>query len=57
MIIAVIKDFNKNMEEIMALNIYTLLWYYNYSLRLNNYRIETIAYGNGLIKKHRYFTE
>jgi hypothetical protein len=56
-VIAVIKEFNQSMEQVMNMNIYTILWYYNYALRFNNYRIETIAYGNGLIKKHRYFIE
>lgn len=56
-IVAVITEFNKSMEDVMNLSIYTLLWYYNYALRLNAYRVETIAYGNGLIKKHRYFAE
>ena len=54
---AVIKEFHFKMDEVLAMNMYTVFWYYNMALRYNNYRIETIAYGNGLIKKHKYFIE
>lgn len=57
LIIAIIKEFNLSMKEVWDSNLFTIMWYYEYALRLNNYRINTIAFGNGLIKKHKYFIE
>lgn len=56
-IVTVIKEFHFSMDDVMQMNVFTLLWYYTYALRYNNYRVETIAFGNGLIKKHKYFSE
>jgi hypothetical protein len=56
-VITIIKEFRMNMEQVMQMNIFTILWYYSYALRYNAYRVETIAYGNGLIKKHHYFID
>lgn len=56
-IAAVMKEFHFKFDEVLAMNMYTIFWYYNMALRYNNYRVETIAYGNGLIKKHKYFIE
>jgi hypothetical protein len=56
-VITIIKEFRMNMEQVMQMNIFTVLWYYGYALRYNAYRVETIAYGNGLIKKHHYFID
>ena len=54
---AVMKEFRLKMSELLEMNLFSIFWYYNMSLRYNNYRVETIAYGNGLIKKHKYFIE
>jgi hypothetical protein len=56
-VITVIKEYHFTMENVMQMNIFTLLWYYMYALKYNNYRIETLAYAGGLIKKHHYFSE
>lgn len=55
--IAVMKEFNLTIEEVLSLNLFTVFWYYVHALKINNYRVETIAFGNGLIKKHKYFIE
>lgn len=57
LMIAVIKEFGLSMKEIWDSNLYTLMWYYEYALRFGNYRVNTIAFGNGLIKQHKYFIE
>jgi RNA-binding protein YlmH len=54
---AVMKEFRLKMDDLLEMNLFSIFWYYNMSLRYNNYRVETIAYGNGLIKKHKYFIE
>lgn len=56
-VIAVMKEFNLKIEEVLSLNLFTVFWYYVHALKINNYRVETIAFGNGLIKKHKYFIE
>lgn len=57
LMIAIIKEFGLSMKEIWDSNLYTLMWYYEYALRYGNYRVNAIAFGNGLIKKHKYFIE
>jgi hypothetical protein len=57
LMIAVIKEFGLTMKEIWDCNLYTLLWYYEHALRYNNYRVNSIAFGNGLIKNHKYFID
>jgi hypothetical protein len=57
LMIAVIKEFGLSMKEVWDSNLYTLMWYYEYALRYGNYRVNSIAFGNGLIKKHKYFIE
>lgn len=56
-IITVIKEFGFKMEELFSMNLFTIFWYYRYALKYNNYRIETIAFGNGLIKKMQHFSD
>jgi hypothetical protein len=57
LIMAVIKEFGLTMKEVWDCNLYTLIWYYEHALRYNNYRVNSIAFGNGLIKKHTYFID
>lgn len=56
-LITVMKEFNFKMDDLLPMNVFTIFWYYQYGLKYNNYRIETIAYGNGLIKKMNHFSE
>jgi len=57
LMIAIIKEFNLSMKEIWDSNLYTLIWYYEYALKYSNYRVSAIAFGNGLVKQHKYFIE
>lgn len=54
---AIMKEFRISLPELLQMNMFSVFWYYQLCLRYNNYRVETIAYGNGLIKKHKYFIE
>ena len=55
--LGVIKEFGFTMDQVLDMNIYTLLWFYQYVWKINNYDIETIAYGNGLLKKHKHYLD
>lgn len=56
-IVGLIKEFGFTMDQILLMNIYTLLWFYRYVWKIGAYNIETIAYGNGLIKKHTHYLD
>lgn len=56
-IITVMKEFGLTMSQLLEMNLFTIFWYYRYALRVSNYFVESIAYGNGLIKKHKHFAE
>jgi large-conductance mechanosensitive channel len=56
-LITVMKEFTLKMEDLLPMNMYTLFWYYKYGLKYGFYRIETVAAGNGLLKKHKHFSE
>jgi phage anti-repressor protein len=55
--LGVIKEFGFSMDQLLSMNIYTLLWFYRYVWKINAYNVETIAYGNGLIKKHKHYLD
>jgi hypothetical protein len=55
--LGVIREFGFTMEQVLAMNIYTLLWFYQYVWKLGSYNVETIAYGNGLLKKHKHYLD
>jgi hypothetical protein len=55
--LGVIKEFGFTMEQVLSMNIYTLLWFYQYVWKIGAYNIETIAYGNGLLKKHKHYLD
>lgn len=54
---AVSKEYQFTIDDMLPMNMFTIFWYYTHALKFNNYRVETIAAGNGLIKKHKYFIE
>lgn len=56
-LITVMKEFNLKMSDLLPMNMFTIFWYYRYGLKINNYHIESIAYGNGLLKKMKHFSE
>lgn len=56
-IVGLIKEFGFTMDQILLMNIYTLLWFYKYVWKIGAYNIDTIAYGNGLIKKHTHYLD
>ena len=56
-LITVLKEFNLKMEDLLPMNMYTIFWYYKYGIKYGFYRIETVAAGNGLLKKHKHFSE
>lgn len=56
-LITVLKEFNLKMEDLLPMNMYTIFWYYKYAIKYGFYRIETVAAGNGLLKKHKHFSE
>lgn len=56
-LITVMKEFNLKMSDLLPMNLYTIFWYYGYGLRYSNYHIESIAAGNGLLKKHKHYSE
>jgi hypothetical protein len=53
----VMKEFNFKMDDLLPMNMFTIFWYYRYAIKYSYYRIETIAAGNGLLKKHKHFSE
>jgi hypothetical protein len=55
--LGVIKEFSFTMQQVLTMNIYTLLWFYQYVWKIGAYNIETIAYGNGLLKKHKHYLD
>jgi hypothetical protein len=55
--LGVIKEFGFTMEQVLVMNIYTLLWFYKYVWKIGAYNVETIAYGNGLLKKHKHYLD
>lgn len=56
-IVGLVKEFGFTMEQILSMNIYTLLWFYKYVWKIGAYNIATVAYGNGLIKKHTHYLD
>ena len=44
-------------EDLFKLNIYTFHLLFRYIGKISNYEVSKIAAGNGLAKKHHYFTE
>lgn len=57
-IIAVIYEFGLNIENIMNMNYFTLIWYYSYTGKLHVYRINQHAISSGAVKTINtdYFT-
>lgn len=56
-LITVMKEFNLKISDLLPMNLYTIFWYYGYGLKYSNYHIESIAAGNGLLKKHKHYSE
>lgn len=56
-LITVMREFNLKISDLLPMNMFTIFWYYRYGLKINNYHIESIAYGNGLLKKMKHFSE
>jgi ATP phosphoribosyltransferase regulatory subunit HisZ len=56
--IAVIYEFGFDLEKIMNMNYFTLIWFYSYTSKLHVYRINQFAIGSGMVKKINsdYFT-
>lgn len=54
---AISKEYQFTIDDILPMNLFTIFWYYMHALKYNNYRVETIAAGNGLLKNHKYFIE
>lgn len=56
-IITIMREFNLTMDQILKMNLFTIFWHYIYALKISNYDIEVVAFGNGLLKKHKHFAE
>lgn len=56
-LITIMREFSLTMSQILEMNLFTIFWYYVYALKISNYNIEVVAFGNGLIKKHKHFAE
>ena len=56
-LITIMKEFNLTIDQILKMNLFTIFWYYVYALKISNYDIEVVAFGNGLLKKHKHFAE
>jgi len=56
-VVTVMKEFSLKIEDILKMNLFTIFWHYYYALKFSNYRVETIAFGNGLLKQYKHFSE
>ena len=56
--IALTYEFGFDIEKMMGMNYFTLLWYYSYTSKIHVYRINQFAIGSGMVKKINtdYFT-